>query len=140
MPLFPSLAAIRTPRGSVGKSISLFSPCETAAWVPRIFTQEGRRGREASPRSLWGWWTLTAGFPRGPGRSRTAKSRQGEPRPRLPAQRSGCRRELSRLRCGPKVAPASPRRPGPHRWALEEGPVLCCKSLLRPALLLGVNE
>lgn len=39
----------------------------------------------------------------------------------------------------------SPRRPGlleplPHRWALEEGPVLCCKSLLRPALRLGVNE
>lgn len=82
-------------------------------------------------------------FPQGSGRRRTAKSRQGAPRPRLLAALSCCGRELSRLRCGPKAAPAPPPRaagaPSPPLGA-GEGRVLCCKSLLRPALLLGVNE
>lgn len=59
--------------------------------------------------------------------------------PRAPAAVASCR--------GSGVArrPRQSHRPGlqeplPHRWALEESRVLCCKSLLHPALLLGVNE
>ncbi|MEJ1270847.1 zinc finger GRF-type containing 1 [Cricetulus griseus] len=95
----------RTPRGSAGKSTSFYSPYESAGWVPHIFSGCSR-------------WRLQKGVASVPaglvecdrGRRRTAKSRQGEPRPRLLAALL-----LLSLAVEAQVWPegrTSPRRPG----------------------------